>query len=190
MKANSNYMEDKRIATFGGGCFWCLEAVFQELKGVENIISGYAGGYIENPSYQTIGTGMTGHAEVIQITYHPQIISYQELLEVFWHVHDPTTLNRQGNDIGTQYRSIILFHNEEEKEQAEFSLKKTDESDLWNDPIVTEIAPFIRFYTAEEYHQNYYTLNKDNNPYCSIVIGPKIAKFKKEFQHLLKKKNI
>ncbi len=183
-------MQEMKLATFGGGCFWCVEAVFQQLEGVEKVVSGYAGGNIKNPTYREIGSGLTGHAEVIQITYDSTKISYKELLRVFWHSHDPTTVNRQGADVGTQYRSIILWHDEEQKALAEKSLKETDASDLWQNPIVTEIKALDVFYEGEAYHQNYYNLNKDKNPYCSIVIGPKIAKFKKEFKDKLKKEYI
>jgi peptide-methionine (S)-S-oxide reductase len=155
------------------------------LKGVERVISGYAAGKINNPTYEEICSGSTGHAEVIAITYDDEQISFSDLLNVFWHVHDPTTLNQQGGDRGTQYRSIILHENEEEKKWAEESLKATDESSLWSDPIVTEITPLDIFYSAEDYHQNYYNNNQRKNPYCSIVIAPKMAKFQKEFAHLI-----
>ncbi len=179
-------MKSIELATIGGGCFWCLEAIFQDLKGVEKLVSGFAGGKIKNPTYREICSKLTGHAEVIQITFDAQQISYEELLNVFWHSHDPTTLNRQGNDVGPQYRSIILYHNDGQKQIAEKSLKETEASDLWTDPIVTEIVPMDVLYSAEDYHQNYYNLNKDKNPYCSIVIAPKIAKFRKEFGHLIR----
>jgi len=170
--------------TIGAGCFWCVEAIFQNLKGVHAVVSGYASGNIKNPTYREICSGLTGHAEVIEITYDTDIISYSDLLQVFWHVHNPTTLNRQGNDTGTQYRSIILYQNDDEKNLAEKSLAETDASNLWADPIVTEISPMDIFYSAESAHQNYYNDNKNKNPYCSIVIAPKIAKFRKEFSHL------
>lgn len=174
-----------KTAVVGAGCFWCVEAVFQNLKGVQKVVSGYASGNIKNPTYKEICSGLTGHAEVIKITYDDTVISFADLLNVFWHAHNPTTLNRQGNDTGTQYRSIILYQNEEEKAIAEKSLASTDATDLWSDPIVTEISPMDIFYSAEAYHQNYYNDNKDKNPYCSIVIAPKIAKFRKEFAHML-----
>lgn len=173
-------------AYIGGGCFWCLEAIFQQIKGVEKVVSGFSGGNIKNPTYREIGSGLTGHAEVIELTYDEEQISFSDLLDVFWHIHDPTTLNRQGNDRGPQYRSIILFQDEGEKNIALESKNKTDDSELWADPIVTEISPYDAFYPAEDYHQNYYNGNKDKNPYCSIVIAPKIAKFHKGFPHLLK----
>ncbi|MBN1992965.1 MAG: peptide-methionine (S)-S-oxide reductase MsrA [Anaerolineae bacterium] len=173
------------VATFGGGCFWCVEAVFQDLQGVQQVVSGYAGGVIENPTYQQVCTGTTGHAEVIQITFDPEVISYEDLLYVFWRTHNPTTLNRQGADVGTQYRSIILYHNEAQKAIAEKSRQKTNASSLWPDPIVTEIAPLAEFYPAETYHQNYYRSNP-HQPYCMMVIDPKVKKFKKEFKDKLK----
>jgi peptide-methionine (S)-S-oxide reductase len=174
-------------ATFGAGCFWCVEAVFQNLKGVESVVSGYSGGHIKNPSYKEVCNGNTGHAEVVQITYDPKVISFSELLEVFWQSHDPTTLNRQGNDVGTQYRSAIFYHNEEQQMLAEKYKKELDESDAFDDPIVTEITPFINFYKAEDYHQNYFNENP-YQPYCSIIIRPKVEKFKKVFKDKLKQK--
>lgn len=175
------------IATLGAGCFWCVEAVFQNLRGVEKVESGYSGGKTANPTYEQVCSGKTGHAEVAQITFDPQIISFAELLTVFWHTHDPTTLNRQGADTGTQYRSVIFYHDEEQKRIAEVSKKETDASGLWKDPIVTEIAPFREFFKAENYHQNFYNENP-NQPYCTVVIAPKMRKFYKEFSHLLKDK--
>ena len=168
-------------ATLGAGCFWCVEAIFQELKGVHKVVSGYAGGTVENPTYQQICTGTTGHAEAVQMTFDPAIISYTELLDVFWRTHDPTTLNRQGADVGTQYRSVIFYHSNEQKQIAEQSKKDTDASDLWPNPIVTEIVPFTNFYEAEAYHHNYFRLNP-NQPYCRAVIDPKVRKFRKSFQ--------
>ena len=173
------------IVTLGAGCFWCVEAVFQELKGVQKVVSGYAGGTVDNPTYQQIGTGTTGHAEVIQITFDTAVITLAELLEVFWRTHDPTTLNRQGADVGTQYRSIILYHSDEQRLIAEKSKAETDASTLWPNPIVTEIAPHQTFYEAEEYHQDYYRQNADQ-PYCRIVIDPKIRKLKAAFSEKLK----
>jgi peptide-methionine (S)-S-oxide reductase len=172
-------------ATFGGGCFWCIEAIFQDLKGVEKVESGYSGGTTKYPTYQEVCSGTTGHAEVVQITFNPAIISYDQILEVFWHVHDPTTLNRQGADVGTQYRSVIFYHNDEQKTSAENSKKKTEDSKLWDEPIITEISPFTEFYKAEEYHQNYYKDNPEKS-YCSLVIAPKVRKFYKEYDYLLK----
>lgn len=176
--------QQTELATFGAGCFWCVEAIYQRVSGVVDIESGYAGGHVINPTYKQVTTGRTGHAEVVRITFRPDIISFEELLEVFWHTHDPTTLNRQGADVGTQYRSAIFYHNEEQKQIAEASLKKTDESDLWDDPIVTEITELSNYSTAEDYHQNYFN-NNPNAGYCSIVIAPKVQKFKKKFPHLL-----
>lgn len=180
-EAQNNQTE---TATFGAGCFWCVEAIFQRTSGVIKVESGYAGGYVENPTYNQVTTGATGHAEVARLTYDPEQISYEELLEVFWHTHNPTTLNQQGADIGPQYRSVIFYHDEDQKAIAEKSLKKTDESDLWDDPIVTEISPLTNYSTAENYHQNYFN-NNSNAGYCSVVIAPKIAKFKKDFPHLV-----
>jgi len=174
------------IATFGAGCFWCVEAVFQSLNGVEKVVSGYSGGHVKNPTYKQVCTGTTGHAEVCQIHYKPDIISFVELLEVFWSTHDPTTLNRQGNDVGTQYRSVIFYHNTEQKEIAENYKKKLDNSGAFPGAIVTEITPFENFYIAEDYHQEFYDLNPDQ-PYCTYVIQPKMEKFKKVFSDKLKK---
>jgi len=176
---------NKETATFGSGCFWCTEAVFQRLKGVEDVKSGYSGGNVENPTYQQVCNGNTGHAEVIQFTYDPSVISFEELLEVFWKTHDPTTLNRQGNDTGTQYRSVIFYHTPEQKELAEFYKKKLDAAKVYNNPVVTEITPFTKFYPAENYHQDYYD-NNSNQPYCSFVITPKLEKFEKVFKDKLK----
>jgi peptide-methionine (S)-S-oxide reductase len=172
-------------ATFGAGCFWCVEAIFQDLKGVHSVVSGYAGGTVKNPTYRQVCAGTTGHAEVVQITFDPDVISFEELLYVFWRTHDPTTLNRQGADVGTQYRSVILYHNDEQKAIAEKSKKETDVSGLWPNSIVTEIAPLGEFYEAEDYHQNYWRLNP-NQPYCRTVIDPKVRKFRHEFKQQLK----
>lgn len=171
-------------AVFGAGCFWCVEAIYQRVNGVTDIESGYAGGHVQDPTYRQVTTGKTGHAEVIKLEYDPSVISYEELLEVFWHTHNPTTLNRQGADVGPQYRSAIFYLTEQQKEIAEKSLEKTDDTDLWDDPIVTEITPLSNYTTAEDYHQNYFN-NNPNAGYCSIVIAPKLAKFKKDFPHLL-----
>jgi peptide-methionine (S)-S-oxide reductase len=174
-----------KTATFGGGCFWCVEAVFQQLKGVDRVVSGYAGGRVPNPTYHQVCSGSTGHAEVAQITYDPQVVSYPELLEVFWKTHDPTTLNRQGNDVGTQYRSIILTHDDEQRQLAEAYKAKLDASGAFDGPIVTEIVPLTKFYPAEDYHQNYYRSNPRQG-YCQYVIGPKVEKFRKVFHDKLK----
>ncbi len=172
-------------ATFGAGCFWCVEAIFQELKGVHSVKSGYAGGFVKNPSYKEVCTGRTGHAEVAQIVYDPSVISFEELLEVFWKTHDPTTLNRQGADVGTQYRSAVFFHNEEQKEKAAFYMKKLDESGAFQNPIVTTIEPYENYYEAEDYHQDYYN-NNGSQGYCRMVIQPKVEKFRKAFSEKLK----
>ncbi|MBN1218263.1 MAG: peptide-methionine (S)-S-oxide reductase MsrA [Anaerolineae bacterium] len=172
-------------ATLGGGCFWCVEAIYQDVQGVQQVVSGYAGGAVENPTYQQVCTGTTGHAEVVQITFDPESISYEDILYIFWRTHDPTTLNRQGADVGPQYRSIILYHTQEQKAIAEKSKREIDASNLWPQPIVTEIAPFTDFYKAETYHQNYYRHNP-YQPYCIAVIDPKVRKFKKQFQDKLK----
>jgi len=174
-------------ATFANGCFWCTEAIFEELDGVISAVSGYTGGVTKNPTYKEGCSGSTGHAECIQITYDPQRISFDELLEVFWKTHDPTTLNRQGNDVGTQYRSGIFYHNEEQRQKAEAYKVALDRSGAWNDPIVTEISPFTVFYSAEDYHQQYMEVNGNSNPYCQFVIQPKLDKFRKVFGEKLKK---
>ena len=171
-------------ATFGSGCFWCTEAVFQRLKGVESVVSGYSGGFVENPSYEEVCTGTTGHAEATQIKYDPAQISYEELLEVFWKTHDPTTLNQQGNDFGPQYRSAIFYHNDEQRRLAEEYKKKLDAAKIWDKPIVTEITPFTNFYSAENYHQNYFN-NNPNQPYCSYIIKPKVKKLQEVFRDKL-----
>lgn len=178
--------ENMETATFGAGCFWCVEAIFQDLKGVESVKSGYSGGKVKNPTYQEVCTGKTGHAEVVQISYDPRVISYDELLEIFWQTHDPTTLNRQGADVGTQYRSVIFYHNEEQKGKAIYYKQKLNEEGAFDSPVVTEISKFDTFYEAEDYHQNYYDLNS-SQPYCRIVIAPKLEKLKKVFGEKLKK---
>ena len=179
-------MEERlEVCTLGAGCFWCVEAVFVDLNGVHKVVSGYSGGKVKNPTYKEVCSGYTGHAEVVQIHFDPAIISFPDILEVFWHTHDPTTLNRQGADTGTQYRSVIFYHSEEQKMQAEQSKANTDASDLWEDPIVTEISPFTIFYEAEDYHQNYYDENP-SQPYCRVVINPKLTKFRQKFAEKLK----
>ncbi|MEQ9425327.1 MAG: peptide-methionine (S)-S-oxide reductase MsrA [Cyclobacteriaceae bacterium] len=177
------------VATFGSGCFWCTEAIFEGLMGVEKVVSGFSGGHVKNPAYREVVTGRTGHAEVTQLTYDPEAVSFDELLEVFWETHDPTTLNRQGNDVGTMYRSAIFYHNEMQREKAEAYKKALDESGAWDNPIVTEITPFDAFYIAEDYHQNYYELN-GSQPYCTFVIKPKVEKFRKVFADKLKAKKV
>jgi peptide-methionine (S)-S-oxide reductase len=172
-------------ATLGTGCFWCTEAIFQELDGVLKVTSGYSGGTVENPTYKEVCEGNTGHAEAIQVIYDPTKITYDELLEAFWQSHDPTTLNRQGNDVGPQYRSVIFYHNQEQKEKAEKYKAELDKNKAFDNPIVTEITPFSNFYVAENYHQDYYN-NNGSQPYCYYVIRPKLEKFKKVFKHKLK----
>ena len=172
-------------ATFGNGCFWCTEAVFQNLKGVRKVISGYTGGKVKNPTYKEVCSGLTGHAEVIEVEYDNDLITYEELLEVFWNTHDPTTLNRQGNDIGTQYRSVVFYHNETQKTIAEKYKKQLGNSDTFSDPIVTEIVPIETFYPAEDYHQNYFKLN-GNQPYCNFVVRPKVEKFMSKYKEKVK----
>lgn len=175
----------KEVITLGSGCFWCTEAIFQRLKGVESAVSGYSGGHIKNPGYKEVCTGRTGHAEVVQVTFDPEVISLQEILEVFWKTHDPTTLNRQGNDVGTQYRSAVFYHNENQKMLATQIKQALDVSGAWPDPIVTEITPFETFYAAEDYHQDYFNEN-GSQPYCQFVVKPKVDKFKKVFADMLK----
>jgi peptide-methionine (S)-S-oxide reductase len=172
-------------AVLGGGCFWCVEAIYVELKGVVSVTSGYTGGSIENPSYRQVCSGTTGHAEVCRIIYDPSVISFDKLLEVFWTVHDPTQLNRQGNDVGTQYRSVVFYTNNKQRELAESYKEKLNKEKAFGKPVVTEISPFKFFYKAEDYHQDYYKLN-GNAPYCSVVIAPKVEKFRKVFGNLLK----
>lgn len=184
---DKNATADTETAVFGAGCFWCVEAIYERVNGVKSVESGYAGGHVDNPTYRQVTSGTTGHAEVARLEYDPEVISYEELLEVFWHTHNPTTKNRQGADVGPQYRSVIFYMNEDQKQIAEESMKRTDASDLWEDPIVTEIEPLSNYSVAENYHQNYYE-NNPNAGYCSIVIAPKVAKFKKDFPHLLSDK--
>lgn len=175
----------QKEATFGAGCFWCIEACFQELKGVLDVKPGYSGGHIKNPAYKEVCSGRTGHAEVARVIYDESIISFEELLEVFWFVHDPTTLNRQGNDIGDQYRSVIFYHDDSQKEVAESYKQKLTDENVWEDPIVTLIEPINNFYPAEEYHKNYFNNNSDE-PYCRAVVRPKVDKFKSVFSQKLK----
>ncbi|WP_117883379.1 peptide-methionine (S)-S-oxide reductase MsrA [Aureibaculum luteum] len=174
------------LATFGNGCFWCTEAIFQQLEGVSKVESAYAGGEVKNPSYKEVSSGSTGHAEVLRVVFDPKVISYTELLEVFFSTHDPTTLNRQGADVGTQYRSAIFYHNEEQKKTAEAMIEALEEENIFDDPIVTEITALNNYYPAEDYHQNYYNNNKTQG-YCRAVINPKLEKFKKQYKDKLKK---
>lgn len=175
-----------KIATFGTGCFWCTEAIFQQVEGVVKVTSGYSGGRVVNPSYKEVCTGTTGHAECLNIEYDPAKVTFDELLEMFWQVHDPTTLNRQGNDVGTQYRSVVFYHNEEQKATAEKYKAALGKSGAWDNPIVTTVEPFVKFFPAEDYHQNYYNSNKGEG-YCQFVIRPKVEKFEKVFKSKLKK---
>lgn len=178
--------KEREIATLGGGCFWCLEAAYEQIDGVDKVVSGYAGGRRENPSYEQVCSGATGHAEVVQITYDPDVVTFGDLLDVFFTIHDPTTLNRQGGDIGTQYRSVIFYHDQEQKKIAEEMIAKLDEQKLWDQPIVTEVTEAPTFYPAEAYHQHYYQRNAAQ-PYCQAVIGPKLAKLRKHhFDRLVK----
>lgn len=173
-------------ATLAGGCFWCVEAVFDDLKGVEDVVSGYSGGHVENPTYRQVCDGNTGHAEVVQVKFDPNVISFKDVLHVFFSVHDPTTLNRQGNDVGTQYRSAIFFHSDEQKRIAEETIREIEAEKVWDDPIVTEVTKFEKFWPAEDYHQEYFA-NNPNQPYCSAVVGPKVAKFRQKFVDRLKR---
>ena len=176
----------KEVATLAGGCFWCLEAVFDDLSGVEDVVSGYSGGVVPNPTYKHVCTGETGHAEVVQVTFDPDVIPYRDLLKVFFSIHDPTTMNRQGGDVGTQYRSAVYYHSEEQKQVAEEVIAELTLEKLWNDPIVTEVAPLKKFYPAEMYHQEYFKRNPDQG-YCRMVIAPKVAKFRKQYIERLKR---
>jgi len=183
----SNEMMGKELekATLGGGCFWCTEAVYLELKGVVDVKPGYSGGHVKNPSYKEVCNETTGHAEVVQITFDPGIVSFSEILEVFFITHDPTTLNRQGNDVGTQYRSAVFFHNEKQKETALKVIGEFDQEKVYDKPVVTEVTKFSAFYPAEDYHVNYFARNK-NQPYCQYVVAPKVEKFKKVFKDKMK----
>lgn len=178
--------ENMDTATFGTGCFWCTEAIFEQLNGVVKVTSGYSGGQVKNPTYKQVTTGETGHAECVQLVYEPAKVSFDELLEVFWQTHDPTTLNQQGADVGTQYRSAIFYHDSDQKEKSEKYKYELNKEGAFKNPIVTEIIPFKMFYPAEDYHQEYYTSNKNTNPYCAVVIRPKLEKFKKVFAAKLK----
>ena len=187
---NGNTRPDgKASATLAGGCFWCLEAVYVELEGVEKVVSGYAGGAIPNPSYEQVCSGRTGHAEIVQVTFDPGVVTYEDLLGVFFTIHDPTTLNRQGNDVGTQYRSAIFYHDDEQKAAAEQAIREITEARIWSRPIVTEIVPLTDFYPAEAYHQDYFK-NNPYQPYCQVVVAPKVAKFRKQYFSRLKKQSV
>ncbi|MGA2783127.1 MAG: peptide-methionine (S)-S-oxide reductase MsrA [Candidatus Bathyarchaeia archaeon] len=185
MDSVSKLPEGKKFGTLGGGCFWCTEAAFLEFKGVEKVESGYSGGNVPNPSYGQVCSGVTGHAEAIQIVFDPKIISFKEILQIFFTIHDPTTMNRQGADVGTQYRSVIFYHDAEQKQVAEQVIKEVEASHVWNAPIVTQVVPFETFYKAEDYHQNYFRQNSDQ-PYCQMIIAPKVAKLRKYYRERLK----
>jgi peptide-methionine (S)-S-oxide reductase len=178
--------QNEEMATLAGGCFWCLEAVFADLRGVARVVSGYSGGHVENPTYRAVCDGTTGHAEVVQVTFDPQAVSYRELLEVFFTIHDPTTLNRQGGDVGTQYRSAIFYHSPEQQQTAAEVIAKLEAERVWDAPIVTQVAPFEIFYPAEDYHQEYYQ-NNASQPYCRAVIAPKVSKFRQKYLEKLKR---
>jgi peptide-methionine (S)-S-oxide reductase len=178
----------KEVATLGGGCFWCLEAVYDDLIGVESVVSGYAGGHVANPTYEQVCAKNTGHAEVVQVAFDPNVITFREILEVFFTIHDPTTLNRQGNDVGPQYRSVIYYHDETQKEIVEAVIAEFNTAQIWPDPIVTEVEPLDVFYVAEDYHQNYFQKNP-YQPYCQVVVAPKVAKFRKRFRNKRKSKS-
>ena len=187
---NGNTRPDgKASATLAGGCFWCLEAVYVELEGVEKVVSGYAGGAIPNPSYEQVCSGRTGHAEIVQVIFDPGVVTYEDLLGVFFTIHDPTTLNRQGNDVGTQYRSAIFYHDDEQKAAAEQAIREITDARIWSRPIVTEIVPLTDFYAAEAYHQDYFK-NNPYQPYCQVVVAPKVAKFRKQYFSRLKKQSV
>jgi peptide-methionine (S)-S-oxide reductase len=176
----------RAVATLAGGCFWCLEAVYEQLEGVIQVESGYSGGKVPNPSYRLVCTGTTGHAEVVQLTFDPEVVAFKDLLEVFFTIHNPTTLNRQGADVGSQYRSAIFYHDEAQKETAEQVIREIEAAGIWDDPIVTEVQPFTAFYRAEDYHQEYYR-NNSFQPYCQVVIAPKVAKFRRKYFDRLKR---
>jgi peptide-methionine (S)-S-oxide reductase len=182
---NVNAPQRMEVATLGGGCFWCVEAVFDELKGVERVESGYSGGQVENPSYRQVCAGTTGHAEVIQITFDPQVVTFREILEIFFTVHNPTTLNRQGADVGTQYRSVIFYHDETQRAIAQEVINEINAAKTWDAPVVTEVAPFEKFYEAEDYHQEYFRMH-GTEPYCQMVIAPKMSKFREHYRERLK----
>ena len=182
---SNNGSSRTEVATLGGGCFWCLEAVYQELRGVEKVESGYSGGDVPNPTYRAVCSGTTGHAEVVQVTFDPGVISYKDILEVYFTIHDPTTLNRQGADVGTQYRSVIYYHDDEQRRVAEAVISDLETEGIWKDPIVTEVTPIDEFYIAEDYHQDYF-LNNGYQPYCQVIIAPNVAKFRKQHLERLK----
>lgn len=178
--------ENREVATLGGGCFWCLEAVYDDLRGVTDVVSGYAGGHVADPSYEAVCAGTTGHAEVVQVTFDPEEVSFRELLDVFFTIHDPTTLNRQGADVGTQYRSAVFYHDDEQKRVAEEAIRDLEAEAIWDSPVVTEVVPLTEFYPAETYHQEYYARNPRAG-YCQVVIAPKVSKFRKQYLAKLKR---
>jgi peptide-methionine (S)-S-oxide reductase len=182
---NHTENQNKETATLAGGCFWCLEAVFDNLQGVLDVVSGYSGGHVPDPTYSEVTTGRTGHAEVVQVTFDPTVISFAEILEVFFTIHDPTTLNRQGADVGTQYRSAVFYHSPEQMATVEQVVKDLEKQRVWDNPIVTQVVPFEVFYPAEDYHQEYYA-NNPRQPYCQVVVAPKVAKFRKKYADRLK----
>jgi peptide-methionine (S)-S-oxide reductase len=179
-------MAQQEVATLAGGCFWCLEAVYLDLRGVEKVVSGYAGGHVPNPTYREVCSGLTGHAEVVQVAFDPAVVSYRELLQIFFTIHDPTTLNRQGADVGTQYRSAIFYHDDAQKATAEDVMAEVTAEKIWPNPLVTELAPLAKFYPAEEYHQDYFARNP-SQPYCQVVVAPKVSKFRKQYVGMLKR---
>ncbi len=176
---------NKQTITLGGGCFWCLEAVYDQTKGVHSVESGYSGGHVDNPSYRAVCDGTTGHTEVVQVTFDPEIIPTKDILNIFFTIHDPTTLNRQGGDVGTQYRSAIYYHDDEQKKLAEEAIQEITDAGIWDNPIVTEVTQFDKFYIAADYHQEYFA-NNPNQPYCRVLITPKVAKFRRKFDKFLK----
>jgi peptide-methionine (S)-S-oxide reductase len=178
-------MSEYETATLGGGCFWCVEAVFDQVVGVTDVVSGYAGGHVESPTYEAVCSGTTGHAEVVRVTYDPGVITYREILEIFFTIHDPTTLNRQGNDVGTQYRSVVFYHSPEQRETAEAVIRELEAAEVWDDPIVTELAEATQFHPAEAYHQEYFASNPQQ-AYCQFVVAPKVAKFREKYRSRLK----
>jgi peptide-methionine (S)-S-oxide reductase len=179
-------MAQQEVATLAGGCFWCLEAVYLDLRGVEKVVSGYAGGHVPNPTYREVCSGLTGHAEVVQVAFDPAVVSYRELLQVFFTIHDPTTLNRQGADVGTQYRSAIFYHDDAQKATAEAVMAEVTAEKIWPNPLVTQLEPLAKFYPAEEYHQDYFARNP-SQPYCQVVVAPKVSKFRKQYVGMLKR---
>jgi peptide-methionine (S)-S-oxide reductase len=179
-RSNGHTPDGVKLATLAGGCFWCLDAVFKEVRGIEKAVSGYSGGTADKPTYEQVSSGVTGHAESVQLTYDPKVISFREILAIFFSSHDPTTLNRQGADVGTQYRSTIFYHSEQQKGDAEEAIRQLNALKIWSAPVVTRVEPFKNFYLAEDYHQNYYARNREA-PYCSVVIAPKLDKFRKRY---------